>query len=62
MKTHAQLRAKLDESLADERIHYAPAQVTINTPLALIQVDLTAKIRTLEWVLEAKPTKLMEGD
>jgi len=28
MKTHAQLRAKLDESLADERIHYAPAQVT----------------------------------
>lgn len=62
MKTHAEIRAKLDKHLADERIHYAPAQVQINAPLALHQISEHSIIRTLEWVLEIKPNKLMEGN
>ena len=28
-----------------------PAEIKINAPLALVQVDMEAKIRTLRWVL-----------
>lgn len=62
MKTHKEIRAKLDEALADERIHYAPATIQINAPLALHQLHQSGVIRTLEWVLEIKPNKLMEGE
>ncbi len=41
----------------DERLHYPPANVAINAPLALIQVQLEATQATLRWVL-----KLMEAD
>jgi hypothetical protein len=38
---------------ADDRYQAPPALVAINAPLALIQVDLTAKIRTAREILRA---------
>ena len=52
MKTEKQIRKKIEEIEADERHKAPPALVDINAPLALIQVDLEAKIRALKWVLE----------
>jgi len=37
---------------ADARFHYKPAQVDINAPLALIQVELDTKYSTLMWVYD----------
>lgn len=61
MKNEKQIRDLLFDYLNDERIHYKPALVQINAPLALIQVDLNARIRTLEWILDEKQTPLMKG-
>lgn len=35
----------------DERYNYPPAQIQINAPLALIQVDMKASVCALRWVL-----------
>lgn len=35
---------------ADERLSYPNASVYSNAPLALMQVDLKARVQTLEWV------------
>lgn len=40
---------KMEDAIdADERYHYAPADVFINAPLALIQVSLDSCITTLK--------------
>jgi len=52
-----QVSKKLKQIEADERFHYPPANVLINAPLALIQVDLHAQHQTLTWVLSLKNEK-----
>lgn len=54
MKTKKEIQKKIDEIMQDERLHYPPANVKVNAPLALIQVDLKAKLATLHWMLDAK--------
>jgi hypothetical protein len=54
MKTKEEIQEKLDEVNADERLGYAPAQVHINAPLALIQLSLETQRDILEWVLDKK--------
>ena len=57
MKKPSELRAKLRELRNDERHRYKPALVQINAPLALIQVEIQAKIDALEWVLSDRRKK-----
>lgn len=52
MKNEKKIKEKLEELKKDERVNYPPANVFSNAPLALIQVELDAKIKTLEWVLK----------
>lgn len=51
MKTEQEIRARMDELKSDERMTYKSANVFINAPLAIIQVELGAKIHALEWAL-----------
>lgn len=41
----AEIDSIIAEIEADERYHYKPALVQVNAPLALIQVELGARIR-----------------
>lgn len=50
-KTNIEIKARLKEIESDERLHYPPADVQINAPLALIRVDLKAERRILRWIL-----------
>jgi hypothetical protein len=52
MTLRQQIQAKIKELKADSRHKQKPALVEINAPLALIQVDIQAKINALEWVLK----------
>lgn len=55
----AALITKYNELVQDERIvSYKPANVLINAPLALIQVEGTSQIRLIEYVLGLEPIKL----
>jgi hypothetical protein len=51
------VKARLKELKSDERYNYKPADVFVNAPLALIQVDIEARVSALEWVL-----KEIDGD
>jgi hypothetical protein len=52
MKSQEQIQKYLDEVLADERLSYATANVFVNAPLALIQLELKTKANVLRWVLK----------
>jgi hypothetical protein len=69
MKTEQAIREQIAKLEADERYSYPPAQVQINAPLALIQVELEAKVQTLKWVLRTSaeespppPTEQPKGE
>jgi len=51
MKSEQQIRDMVSHIAADERLHYEPAFVLVNAPLALIQTELTARVSVLRWVL-----------
>lgn len=51
-----QIRDRLEEIEADDRLQYDSANVQVNAPLALTQTSLEAKRDTLRWVLS-----LIEG-
>ena len=52
MKTVEEIKSELEKILSDERLQYPPANVLVNAPLALIQVELKARAAALAWVLE----------
>ena len=52
MKTKQEIEAELARIQADERIGYPAADVFINAPLALIQVNLESTVKAYSWVLE----------
>ena len=54
MRTAKELRFQLAKLKSDERHKYKLALVQINAPLALIQVEIQAKIDALEWALNDK--------
>lgn len=54
-KTTEQITARIKVIEADERYQSGlnhPAEVTINAPLALVQLSFETEIRTLRWVLQ----------
>lgn len=51
MKTEEEIQDKINEIQSDERFNYEPANVLTNAPLALIQTDMEAKFKALNWVL-----------
>ena len=55
--TEEEIRKRLAEIDADDRYHYEAAEVEINAPLALIQVDMKAEAYALAWVLGIKPLR-----
>lgn len=46
-----QMRERLEELYGDDRLTYPAAYVGTNVALALVQVELTAKVHTLEFAL-----------
>ena len=52
MKTQQEIEERLDKILKDDRLSYPPANVQINAPLALIQVQLESMRSILLWVLD----------
>lgn len=54
MKNEKEIRDQLNKIRSDERLSYPTATIVENAPLALIQLDLEAKIDALEWVLNEK--------
>ena len=51
MKKKNEVIKKLIEVLEDERFWYKTATISINAPLALIQLDLGTRAQTLGWIL-----------
>jgi hypothetical protein len=45
------IKARIAEIKADERYSYSPANVMVNAPLALIQVEQKSIVAAREWVL-----------
>lgn len=59
MRTEKELRARLAELEADERLtQYETANVFSNAPLALIQQGGRSQIDTLRWCLGMEPMKV----
>lgn len=57
MKTEKEIKTQIAEIEVDDRYQSGlkhPATININAPLALIQLEMETKIRTLKWVLEEK--------
>ena len=52
MRTEVEIRQEIEELEADPRHKLSPARITINAPLALIQVDIDSRISALKWVLK----------
>lgn len=53
-----QIQQRIDEILSDERLSYPTANVFINAPLALVQVQLQTELWTLEKVLGKETTNI----
>jgi hypothetical protein len=53
-----QIKARINEILADERLSYKTATVFANAPLALIQWGLETELHTLEKVLGLPKTDI----
>ena len=52
MRSKSDIEQELAKVRADVRLGYPPATVFANAPLALIQVELKARISVLQWFLE----------
>jgi len=52
-----EIAAQLCKIESDERLHYPPADVFSNAPLALIQTQLETEQRVLRWILGTTKTK-----
>ncbi|QMS78789.1 hypothetical protein [Aeromonas veronii] len=51
MKSEQEIRNKIAELEADERLHYPAASVFSNAPLALIQTDIRGQLKALHFAL-----------
>lgn len=54
MRTKEEIEEKIAYYKADTRLQQPSATVQINAPLALIQLELEARISALEWALSGK--------
>lgn len=57
MQTEVEIKKKLKKILSDERLKYPSANIQINAPLALIQLELETKRDILRWVLKQELEK-----
>jgi hypothetical protein len=55
-----QIKSRISEILADERMSYKTATVFANAPLALIQLGMTTELHTLQKVLGVPLTNIKE--
>ncbi len=53
-----EIEKRINEILADERLAYKTANVFINAPLALIQMQLQVELHTLQKVIGAELTNV----
>jgi len=61
MQTKEKIMEKVNEILNDERFWYEPANVMINAPLALIQVDLTGRLIAYAFALGTTVKELKDN-
>ena len=52
MRSKQEIQKKLEEVLAAPQLSYPSASISVNAPLALIQLTLETKRYILKWVLE----------
>ena len=52
MRAENEIKKMLKTVEDDKRLHYRAANVFVNAPLALIQVELETKRKMLLWVLD----------
>ncbi len=52
MKTEQEIKTRIGELKADDRLKQPLATVDINAPLALIQLGIESNIAALNWVLK----------
>ncbi len=53
-----EIEKRIDEILADERLAYKTANVFVNAPLALIQLQMQVELHTLQKVIGAELTDI----
>lgn len=49
---------RIDIIKMDERLYYPSATIFANAPLAIIQIDLTVELNTLERMVGLEPSKM----
>ena len=54
MRTKKEILTKIAEIESDVRYNYPTANAMINLPLAMIQLDMEARISVLKWILEGE--------
>ena len=57
MRSEEEIKAKVAEIEADSRYQSGqecPATISVNAPLALVQLELETRLNTLKWVLKSK--------
>ena len=57
MQTEVEIKKRLKKILSDERLGYPSANVQVNAPLALIQLQLETERDILKWVLKQEIEK-----
>ena len=55
-----QIKHRISEILADERMSYPTASVFVNSPLALIQFGMETELHTLQKILGLPLTNIKE--
>lgn len=61
MKTEHEIRRRIKELELDERIHYPPASVFSNAPLAITQTSLTSELKALYFALNEEVPEYHKG-
>ena len=54
-RTDSEIRKRIAQIKSDNRMGYKPANIAVNAPLALIQVEGDSAVAALEWALGDRP-------
>ena len=55
MRTEKEIMEQRKEYMKDERLYYPCAEIEVNAPLALHQLEVEGRLAMLDWVLELPP-------
>ena len=55
-----QIQARIEDILSDDRLSYPTANITVNAPLAFIQLQMVTELHTLQGVLDLPKTDIQQ--